>query len=258
MSLGKMTHNQIHALVEKLSAKGVTDEQVLEVLRNDVLADKVARTFDATKHAFIGFDVARGILKDDFLSPEEIAGIYGTAYSDSELKNFDRTLPSIKLLAWLSLNGYMLVAGPPTNLNLLQVMDFNRGLFQVKGCGWSRDDVQIFSRNDLVLGLDWVAVRKKSVPGSFNQTWEAQKKLIVPCTYVPNITQVSYASTAYCRLRSPYLFQDNYVRTSSVSAAGAHVIIGNPGAEGFVITTCWGDDAGDSNVGISSARSFIA
>ena len=200
-----------------------------------------------------GEELARLILGDDYLSPEDVAKAYGWSYSDEQLANFANTLPDFEELMWLRSNGYMLVATASTDMNLLQVRDLDNQLFYSKSEGWYAESQHTFSREDVVKAGGWLAIRKEPYPDSLNKTWADQEKLLAENERVPNAPEVSYAVTTYYKVRGVYLLKGVYVRTSSVDADGLRVGVGYFDSVGLRVSVCW---AGHrlSGLGLSSAR----
>lgn len=199
------------------------------------------------------YDDARSILGNDFISPEEMSAAYDIIYTEDQLKNFGDTLPDKKTLRWYLAHNYMLVAGPPMELNLLQVRKLDNNLFDLKTKGWYAESDQKFAQNNKVTAGEWLAIRKGAAPNSFSKTWSRQQHLITEDEYVPNIPTVSYAVTAYFKVRGIYLLCDKYVRTSSISADFNPVIVGRFGEDGLRVYDCWeGEHSG--GIGVASAR----
>jgi hypothetical protein len=203
-----------------------------------------------------GHELACLILGDDYITPEEVATAYGhgkIAYTDEQLEHFADTLPDTQTILWLRANGYMLIAGPPTEMNLLEVRELDNKLFYSKTEGWWSESNQTFSREDKVACGEWLAIRKDEVPNSFSKTWKEQQDLLSEVEHVPNAPEVSYAVTAYFKVRGIYLLRGKYIRTSSVSAGGSHVVVGRFDEGGLIVNGCWGDDRYDL-IGVASAR----
>lgn len=188
-----------------------------------------------------GEDLVRLILDDDFLSSEDVAKAYGWSYTDDQLAHFTETLPDFETLMWLRSNGYMLVATPPTDTNLLQVRDFDNQLFYSKSKGWYAEGKEKFARDDVVKAGEWLMVRKEPYPDSRRKNWDEQKNLLTEVEHVPNAPEVSYAITAYFKVRGVYLLKGVYVRTSSVDADGDRVFVGRFDADGLSVGNDWGD-----------------
>ncbi|USN94940.1 MAG: hypothetical protein H6791_00735 [Candidatus Nomurabacteria bacterium] len=201
-----------------------------------------------------GHELALLILGDDYISAQEVATAYGVSYTDEQLEHFADTLPGMEAILWLRANGYMLIAEPPTEMNLLEVRELENKLFSFKTKGWYAEDKQKFSREDKVSAGEWLAIRKEAVPNSFSKTWSEQQDLLSEDEYVPNAVEVSYAVTAYYKVRGIYLLRSNkYVRTSSVSTYSDRVDVGRFDRDGLNIRYYWeGSHLG--NLGISSAR----
>jgi hypothetical protein len=198
-------------------------------------------------------ELARLILGDDYITPEEVANAYGVSYTLKQLEHFVDTLPDTQTILWLRANGYMLIAGPPTEMNLLGVQELDNKLFYSKTKGWYAEKEQVFAKNDKVVAGEWLAIRKEEVPNSFRKTWKEQQDLITEVEHVPNAPTVSYAVTAYFKVRGIYLLRGKYVRTSSVSTDGNHVDVGDFDEDGLSVDDYWDDDRyGD--IGVASAR----
>jgi len=200
-----------------------------------------------------GDQLARLILGDDYITPEEVANTYGVSYTDEQLEHFIYTLPDTQTILWLRANGYILIAGPPTELNLLEVRELDNKLFYSKTEGWYAKDKEKFAKDDKISDGEWLALRKEAVPNSFSKKWNEQQELITKVERVPNATEVSYAITAYYKVRGIYLLSEKYVRTSSIDAGGNHVFVGCFVEDGLSILNYWDDISGD-NLGVSSAR----
>lgn len=200
-----------------------------------------------------GYELATLILGDDFISPEEVTNAYGVSYTEDQLKHFGDTLPDEKTIQWYRTNGYLLVATPPSDLNILQVRDLDNQLFYSKTEDWYAKDKEKFAQTDVVKAGEWLAIRKDEVPYSFSKTWKEQQDLITEVEHIPNAPEVSYAVTAYFKVRGVYLLRGKYVITSSVDADGDHVSVGCFDEGGLSVSYCW-DDIRDDDVGVSSAR----
>lgn len=202
-----------------------------------------------------GVDLARLILGNDFISPEDVANVYGFSYSEDQLAHFADTLPDFETLMWLRTNGYMLVTGPTTDQNLLGVRALDRSLFYRKndGDGWFEEEKQTFSRTDMVRGGRWLMLRKGDVPNSRSKNWKEQSSLVTSPEHVPNVAEVSYGVTVYRKVRGVYLLPNFYVRTSSAAAGGDRVGVGDFGEQGLGVGYDWDVIRADV-LGVSSAR----
>jgi len=200
-----------------------------------------------------GHELAHLILGDDYITAEEVATAYGVSYTDDQMEHFADTLPDMQTILWLRANGYMLVAGMPTELNLLQVRELDNKVFYSKTEGWYAESEQKFAREDKVACGEWLEIRKEEVPNSLCKTWDEQQDLITEVEHIPNASEVSYAITAYFKVRGIYLLRGKYVRTSSVSSDGCHVNVGDFGEDGLRVDDDWDDDRSDS-IGVAAAR----
>jgi len=211
--------------------------------------DKVVQTSVPLPDAYLA---AAKILGQDFIPPEELAQARGVSYTDEQLKTFADTLPTQEVLEWCQKNGFMVVAGPPQPLSLLQIREMKPEYFYTKEGGWYAEECEKFSREQKVT-TQWLMLRKEPVPNSLNKTWDAQKKLLSEVEYVPNDAEVEWGITTYKVVRNIYLLRGGYVRTSSVGSLRHRVLVGFFDASGLVV-----DDSyvvsGWGGVGVASAR----
>ena len=170
-------------------------------------------------------EIARLILGDDIVFPDEIAEVRGLYYTDAQLKYFADTMTSEEALRWCKANGYAIVAGPPSPMGLLEVRSLKPEYFPLypkssrcyEGCSFSNDDKA---------QTEWLAIRKDPVPKSFHQNWNEQLLRLLPDEQVPNAGEMSWFITTFYEVRGVQLFEEVYVRTSSVSSVGYHVAVG--------------------------------
>lgn len=198
------------------------------------------------------YDLARTILGKDFISPEEIARARKLVYGDDLLQHFAETLPSEEVLQWLRENGFVLMAGTPNPMSLLEVRNLNAQLFYSKEGGWYAEPKQKFSRDDKVIA-EWLMLRKGVVPKSTSKKWDEQQKLLSEVEYVPNASETTWGETTYKEVRNAWLFPSIYARTSSVVSDGDRVYVGRSASGGVGVNYLW-DDRRSGSLGLASAR----
>ena len=195
------------------------------------------------------------ILGDDFISPQEVASARGLTYSDEQLEHLARTLPSQDILKQLRAEGYLLVAGPPSDMSLLDVRDLNPQLFYSKSGGWYAKRSEKFARRDKV-GTAWLALRKGPVPDSTRKTWSEQLELVKYTEQIPNVAEAVWGFTTYAEVRGIRLVPNIYVRTSSVDSGGGRVYVGGFGSTGLYVYYYWSGRRYGNNLGVASVRKF--
>ncbi|OGL87268.1 hypothetical protein A3I40_02215 [Candidatus Uhrbacteria bacterium RIFCSPLOWO2_02_FULL_48_12] len=199
-------------------------------------------------------ELARQILGDDIVFPEDIAAAGGLFYADEQLQRFIDTIPSEEALRELKANNFALVAGPSKPMSLLEVRDADSGPFYTKTEGWYSNVNEKFAMNDRA-PTEWLAIRKEPVLNSTNRRWNEQLGLISVNERVPNAGEMSWFITTYFKVRGVRLFASVYARTSSVDSSGVRVCVGGFGADGLCVSSGWGDGRG-SGLGVASARKF--
>ncbi|MDP3955701.1 MAG: hypothetical protein Q8Q18_00435 [bacterium] len=148
-----------------------------------------------------GHELARLILGDDYITPEEVATAYGVSYTDEELEHFADSLPDTQTILWLRVNEYMLIAGIPVGMHLLQIRGLASELVYTQEKGWFSEDHQDFAKNYKVSTGEWLAIRKGEVPNSSCKKLDLLSKV----EHVPNAGEVKFAVTSYLGVRGIYL-----------------------------------------------------
>ena len=198
------------------------------------------------------YALAREILGDDFISPEEIAAARGLTYTDDQIAELESTLPDRETLEWLRRNDFMLVAGSPREMSLLDIRELERSYFYSKEGGWYNNETEKFARNDKVT-CRWLMLCKGIVPNSTSKTWGEQEKLLSDLEVVPNAAEQVWGMTVYKAVRGVYLLGGLYARTSSVGSDGYRVGVGYFDGYGLLVGH-WGDSGRDSHIGVASSR----
>jgi hypothetical protein len=206
------------------------------------------------------YDLARHVLKEDFISPMEIEACRGLVYPDADLRRLRTRLPDHQGLEWCRDNGMVLMAGPPTPMTMLDVRSVHADFFYAKGPeqdddGWYDEANEEFARTDKVEALYWIAFRKELVEDSLNKTWPDQAALIADPMMLPNAAEVTWVLTTFKAVRDIYLLDEFYVRTSSTSSLSGRVCIGDFGTDGLNVYNYWGDDC-CPRLGVAASRKF--
>ncbi len=202
--------------------------------------------------AFASEDLARKILGDDVIFPDEVAEVRGLSYTEDQLRHFAGTIPSEEVLRSLQANNFALVAGPPSPMSILDVRQVESNLFYSKTGGWYEG--QKFARDDKV-PTEWLAIRKDPVPNSTSRNWSEQLGLIKAEERVPDAGEISWFITTFFKVRGVRLFKSVYVRTSSVDSVGDRVYVGVFDSDGLYVYYYW-DDYRCGDLGVASARKF--
>lgn len=201
-----------------------------------------------------GEAMTRLILGDDYLPAEETAKAFGFKYTDAQLEHLAQTMPTdLETLQAIKSGDCMLVAGPPSDTTLLGVRTLDNQKFYLKTKGWYSNDKEKFARTDVVKAATWMIVRKTPVADSVNKNWKKQLKLIASGYHVPNAPEMAYTIIAYFKVRGVRLFENVYVRTSSVDADGHRVVVGGFASVGLDFGSCWGGSR-RSGLGVACAR----
>lgn len=229
------TPAQLKELFSQIASGRITKRRFQTFLRNGVVFKNNG-------------EVARMILGDDIVFPDEIAEARGLSYTDADLKHFADTMPSEEALCWCKVNNYAVVAGPPSPMGLLEVRSLKPCHFYLKNSGWY--EKHGFYQNDKA-ETEWLAICKEPAPNSVNQN----RKYLSKDEQVPNAGEMSWFITTFYRVRGVRLFEKVYVRTSSIASDGLHVHVGRFGERGLDIYYFSGDSH-YYDIGVAVSRKF--
>jgi hypothetical protein len=200
------------------------------------------------------YALAQSILGVDFITPEEVAKARKTIiYTDEQITALAENLPSEEMLTWCKENGYAVMPAPPKAMSLLDVREIQSAHFYSKSDGWYAKDKEKFARDDKT-SFGWMAIKKTPVDNSTSKTWKEQTALLSKIEVVPNAAEMSWFITTYFEVRGVRLFENVYVRTSSLGSDGSRVSVGCFDSDGLYVYYWWGDNRRDGNFGLSAAR----
>ena len=153
----------------------------------------------------------RAILDSDYISTTDVATHMGLTYTEEQVRRLDRTAPDERVLRSLYNNNCVLVPGPPSIveiLNLSQIVS----VFADQGLAfdWSPGSKteQKMLRQDQVRTNQWLAVRRGLYPGSQGLSWSEQIKLLRYGEYVPSLSEAVWVLGVYMQVR-----ERNFKRT---------------------------------------------
>lgn len=163
------------------------------------------------------FLLAKKILGNYFIDPTEIK--IGITYSEAMVAQLEKTMPSLEVFKWCKENHYMVVPGPPEELNIIDIMDlFGDKFFFQEGEFKLRDYVDKgihkgHATRDKVSG-GWLIVNKN--PAFHGKKWEEQQKMLEPGEAAISAPEFCWISLIVktMGMMSPFNYT-GYFRTSS-------------------------------------------
>ncbi len=99
----------------------------------------------------------------------------------------------------------------------------------------------------------WRLILKTPVVNSTNKNWEEQQPLITSDEEVPTAQMMVYTIIGHYLNTGERLFENVYVRTSSLDSGGFHVLVGYFDGKGLIVYNDWGSSR-FSDLGLSVAR----
>ena len=207
--------------------------------------------------------LARLILGDDFISPQEIADASGNRikYNEEQLQRYKNTIPSEEILLCCRDQGYLLIPGPPCSMPLHGIQQlypeaFYRNLWKKandkKTKEWYEHEGQNFFSKDAV-NPGWIVISKGIIPESLNKSWFEQPEILSCRERIANGAESAWAFLNYRAIRDETLFSEAQVRTSSTSGKmNWPVMVGYYG--GLLHFTCHWPGLRTDYIGIMSVK----
>lgn len=198
----------------------------------------------------ISYDLAKKILGDDFISPEEIMKFRkGITYTDEQLAYFKKTIPSQEILEWCRDNDCVIIAGSNSHISFLDIRNLNRDYLYIKEDGYYNSK-KIVSNNDKI-ETKWYLFYKKLFPETANKNWDYQKQ-ISECQIIPNLAEFTWFITTYKAVRDVYLFDSTLCRVSNFDSNNIdyHFCVGLFDKYGFSLKEIYDDDT-HPNLGVT-------
>src|SRR3989338_2778710 len=196
------------------------------------------RAAQQEENAMRNENVARDILGVDFVTPEEMMSARpGIVYTNSQMAEFERTLPCGEELEFLRDQEATLVPGPQARMSLLDIRALRSEYFYCKNKkGWYLDVCEQFSHKDKV-GAKWLKIRKKPASYSAGKNLDDMRLRLSGEGYVPNIAEVAWSVTSYRAVRNIRLFPHIFVWTSSEDSCRLRVFIGHNTRKGLSVNS---------------------
>lgn len=104
--------------------------------------------------------------------------------------------------------------------------------------------------------VGWQLVRKTPASNSTSKNWQEQQSLIAKENEVPSAQVMVYTIIGHYLATGERLFENVYVRTSSVDSDGYHVFVGCFDSDGLDVRGNW-DNNRYGYLGIASARKLV-
>ncbi len=192
---------------------------------------------------------AREIMGRNFFGIEEGVKHFGVNPTHRQLATLSKIPFSKEVLERLR-NTHVLVAVFP--LSIIEIRSIEQELFynhyNCKDTWYSKE---FFAKE--YGEVTWQLVRKTPVNNSFSKNWQEQQALLSKDDEVLNAQVMIYTIFGYYLATGERLFENIYVRTSSVASNGERVHVGSFNSGGLAVGSYWADDR-SGYLGVSSAK----
>ena len=178
------------------------------------------------------------VLGPDYISPNQVGSRtngWWWEYTAEQMRYFNHTFPDRSTIDWFSQNGFVLMAGPPREFSVLDLLDFGKKL---SVSAEKRPFLEELSRNtDKIAVGKWLAISKGAARFTLAKPWEEQQQTILYPQEVPNITEVTYAVLTYQKVNKGSLATGGPGRTSTHLQPELLVYMGSAVSQDGIIST---------------------
>jgi hypothetical protein len=168
-------------------------------------------------------DNCRRLLADKYISINEMSGPMESEYSVTAKNALNEKIPPIAMIAHIQRHGSFLVPTLPEKKSLRQLLEMDViPSFITRAC--KRGD---FLDTAILEPNKWIAINMDKHEFYLGKIYNAQRNILVPGEYVPNIAEVLYVmSLCYLTRNKKLSFERNMVRTSTEVIYGCNASIG--------------------------------
>jgi len=242
-------HNE-HEFLLKLEKAGLIDELAQKVIdsKGNDLATKVVRLIENG-----GFEPstsqkrAQQIMGRNFFGIEEAIKHYGVNPSRAQTAALTE-VPFTEEVLESCKDTHVLVAVFPMSILDIRGKVEHKLFYSYENAWYNK---QTFAKDRGEIG--WRLVRKTPVENSTSKNWSEQQALLDKSEETPSAQIMVYTIIGHFLATGERLFENVYVRTSSVDSGGGRVSVGGFDQDGLDVNGWW-DGGRDGSVGVSSAR----
>lgn len=161
----------------------------------------------------INYSYVRKVLGKNFISPEDVTRIFpNLKFTERQKKIFIRTLPKRSVIDYCYKHNFVLVATPPKELSLLQVVNLKPEEFFSPEREEKWYENKSFFKNVKIKKSEWLIIAKRNCVGFSKHM--GQTKLNNKF-YVPNITELSWVVLVVKIFSDFYLFNNFSILSST-------------------------------------------
>jgi len=242
--------NELHPTLMILGKMGVNQQHFTKLRSNLDFAERVAKFIcNGGFNSNTNQKRAREIMGKNFFGIEEAIKYFGVNPSEEQLKTLSEISFSEDVLRELK-DTHILVAVFP--ISILEIRErAERNLFYSHENSWYND--QSFAREKGT--ISWELVKKTPVPNSTSKSWKEQQKLLQDNEQVPSAQIMVYTIIGHYLATKERLFENIYVRTSSLDSGGHRVDVCNFDSDGLRVGDYWDGGRLDALALASSQKS---
>lgn len=190
---------------------------------------------------------AQKIMGNNFFGVEDAIKYFGIKPDEKQIAALDNISFSESVLEELKDTHILVAVFPISILDIRKKVP--KELFYSHEDSWYNKES--FAKDSGDIG--WKLICKTPAQNSVSKNYQEQQALLGKQEEVPSAQAVVYTIMGHYLKTSERLFEDLYVRTSSLDSDGDHVSVGDFVSDGLDVSCDWDGDRCD-NLGLASAR----
>jgi len=187
---------------------------------------------------------AREIMEKNFFGIEEAIKYFGVNPSEEQLKTLSE-IPFSEEVLQKTKDTHVLVAVFP--LSILDIRGKTKHLFYNQDWYNQQDFAKDYGK------IGWQLVHKAPVDRSTSKNWEQQQQLLEENEQVPSAQIMVYTIIGHYLATKERLFENIYVRTSSLGSDGDRVSVGPFASDGLLVDYDW-DGTRHAHLALASSQ----
>lgn len=235
-------------LMDKFAEAGLSDDELEIPLKDPEILRRLVRYWqNGAYEATITQRAAQGIMRKNFLGPDEVFQYLKVPYTEEQLIELGE-IPFAEGTLRKCKNTHILFAGYPLSLLDLKIMKSNLFYNQI----WYKYKEEEFASEEKV-ELKWYLIRRDCIPESTSKDWQEQLAMLKEDEEIPRACEIVYMIILYYLARNDRLFKTFYTRCQDVASDRCRVCVGGFVRAGLLIYSELEDRIHD-DLGIVSSK----
>ncbi len=164
---------------------------------------------------------------EGYIPTAKAVEVLGGRYTLDQSFGVVSSAPDEMKLRWMGDNGFMLIPGPPDDMNLMEVLNVAPYLFprRANQGRWFTEDIEVSFRTEVVSAARWLVLSRSCPEVTKGLSWSRQLSFVQSPLRSATLVEMVYALSLYYRVYNRLPATGFLARTSSVDKCGRHVTV---------------------------------